>query len=79
MRVKSITYAGKSDVYNMEVMQTHSFSVEGGLIVHNCADEMRYFAMLNPIAPRKTTKPREMIHDPLDIQPQIIRPSFMQS
>ncbi len=45
----------------------------------HAVDEMRYFAMLNPIAPRKTTKPREMIHDPLDIQTQIIRPTFFQS
>ena len=31
------------DVYNMEVMGTHNFAVNGGVIVHNCMDEIRYF------------------------------------
>ena len=26
----------------MEVMGTHNFAVNGGLIVHNCMDECRY-------------------------------------
>lgn len=41
--VKSVEKIGKSDVYNMEVEDTHCFAVEGGLIVHNCMDAMRYF------------------------------------
>lgn len=32
-----------ADVYNMEVLGTHCFAVNGGLIVHNCMDAMRYF------------------------------------
>ena len=32
------------DVYNMEVMGTHNFAVNGGVIVHNCMDDTRYFA-----------------------------------
>lgn len=67
MRIKSIQYAGKSDVYNLEVDETHSFSVEGGIIVHNCADEARYFAMLNPIAPRRSTSKDPLPYDPLDL------------
>lgn len=35
-RVKSIKYIGTQDVYNMEVETHHNFSVNGGLIVHNC-------------------------------------------
>ena len=31
------------DVYNMEVMGTHNFAVNGGVIVHNCMDDVRYF------------------------------------
>lgn len=58
MRVKSITYAGKSDVYNMEVEGTHDFAIENGIIAHNCYDESRYFLMTNPIkSTRKPPKP----------------------
>lgn len=40
--IKSIRYVGKEDVYNMEVKTHHNFSVNGGLIVHNCLDALRY-------------------------------------
>lgn len=30
------------DVYNMEVKKYHNFSVNGGIIVHNCMDRNRY-------------------------------------
>ena len=42
MKVKSITPAGRADVYNMEVEDTHSFVIQGGVISHNCADAIRY-------------------------------------
>ena len=45
MKVKSIKYAGKSDVYNLEVDDTHDFAVGSGVIVHNCYDEWRYVCM----------------------------------
>ena len=35
--------AGYADVYNMEVDDNHNFAINGGLIVHNCMDSMRYF------------------------------------
>lgn len=41
-RVKKIEYLGKMDVYNMEVEKYHNYSVEGGLIIHNCLDGTRY-------------------------------------
>jgi hypothetical protein len=33
---------GRHNVYNMEVEGCHNFSVNGGLIVHNCIDAVRY-------------------------------------
>lgn len=41
-KVKSVKYIGKEDVYNMEVDKYHNFSINGGLIVHNCMDCLRY-------------------------------------
>lgn len=38
----------------MEVDGTHCFAVNGGLIVHNCMDEIRYFC--NTILRRKVGK-----------------------
>ena len=45
MKIKSIRYAGKADVFNMEVEDTHDFVIQGGVISHNCADEWRYMCM----------------------------------
>ena len=44
VKIKSIEADGIEDVYNMEVVGNHNFSVFGGLIVHNCMDDIRYFA-----------------------------------
>lgn len=41
--VKGIKRAGRADVYNLEVADTHCFSVNGGIVVHNCMDALRYF------------------------------------
>ena len=35
-KVKAVKYIGKQDVYNMEVEKYHNFSINGGLVVHNC-------------------------------------------
>ena len=43
-KVKTIRYIGEQDVYNMEVESHHNFSVNGGLIIHNC----RYALMSRP-------------------------------
>jgi hypothetical protein len=40
--VKSVSRLGVQDVYNLEVEETHCFAVNGGLIVHNCIDSLRY-------------------------------------
>lgn len=42
--IKKIRPCGKQPVYNMEVDEYHNFSVNGGIIVHNCMDAVRYFA-----------------------------------
>lgn len=51
MRVRTVKPAGKQDVYNMEVNEVHDFVIQGGVVVHNCADEWRYFCMSRPIKP----------------------------
>ena len=66
MKVKSVRYVGKADVYNMEVEDTHDFVVQGGVIVHNCIDDARYFCMMRPIAPRVIKEEKLPMHDPLD-------------
>lgn len=67
MRVKSVKPAGKADVYNMEVDGTHSFVIQGGVISHNCADEVRYMCMSRPIKPYIPVEPKAIISDPLDM------------
>lgn len=42
------------DVYNMEVMGTHNFAVNGGVIVHNCMDDIRY--LVNTVLRHKSSK-----------------------
>ena len=41
--VAKIEIEPNEDVYNMEVIGTHNFAVNGGVIVHNCMDDLRYF------------------------------------
>lgn len=59
VKIKKIEKCGKADVYNMEVENVHNFSVNGGLIVHNCMDATRYFCHTLGIAKQK--KPYESI------------------
>ena len=42
VEVEEITFDGYEDVYNMEVECHHNFSVNGGFIIHNCLDALRY-------------------------------------
>lgn len=41
-KIKAIRFYGIEDVYNMEVKDHHNYSVDGGLIIHNCIDATRY-------------------------------------
>lgn len=40
--IVSIRPIGRANVYNMEIDDFHNFVVNGGLIVHNCIDAVRY-------------------------------------
>jgi hypothetical protein len=60
MKIKSIYYSGKADVYNMEVDETHNFAIENGVITHNCYDEVRYMCMARPIKQRKNMMPKKI-------------------
>jgi hypothetical protein len=66
MKIKSIQYAGKMDVFNMEVDDTHDFVVQGGVISHNCADETRYFCMSRPVKPLRPVEQKPILSDPLN-------------
>ncbi len=66
MKVKRITYAGKQDVYNMEVKDTHNYVVNGGIVAHNCYDECRYFFMSRPIVVKDPVIVPRKVYDPLD-------------
>lgn len=66
MKVKSVSYAGKADVFNMEVDETHDFVIQGGVISHNCADETRYMCMSRPVKPIVQPQKKIIISDPLD-------------
>lgn len=66
MKVKNVRYVGKADVFNMEVEDTHDFVVQGGVVVHNCVDEIRYFCMMRPIKPREVKQETLPMHDPLN-------------
>lgn len=56
-KVVTVEEDGEEAVYNMEVDGTHCFAVNGGLIVHNCMDDIRYFA--NTILRHKVKRGRE--------------------
>ena len=43
VKIKAIKkLAHKENVYNLEVKDHHNFAVNGGFIVHNCLDALRY-------------------------------------
>ena len=42
VKVRNIKKIGIEDVYNLEVKDYHNFSVNGGVIVHNSIDSIRY-------------------------------------
>ena len=66
MKVKSVRRAGRADVYNMEVDETHDFVIQGGVISHNCADEWRYFCMSRPVRPILPEQNAPVWADPLE-------------
>jgi hypothetical protein len=67
MRIKAIRPAGRADVYNMEVEDTHDFVIQGGVIAHNCPDEVRYMCMSRPVKPIPRKEEYVPISDPLNM------------
>ena len=62
--VEKVLYeAGYADVYNMEVEGNHNFAINGGLIVHNCMDSMRYFVKTMRIAVKREQKYYSIIEE----------------
>lgn len=76
MRIKCIRSAGRADVYNMEVEDTHDFVIQGGVISHNCADEARYLCMANPMKPSVAKEVKPRVYDPLSSDEPIDRYAF---
>jgi len=68
VKIASITFAGKADVFNMEVEDTHNYVVNGGFVAHNCYDATRYFLMDHPITATKKHPRKQPVYDPLDMQ-----------
>lgn len=54
---------GKQPVYNMEVDEYHNFSVNGGIIVHNCMDATRYLIKTLRLVKRANTREYRSIFD----------------
>jgi hypothetical protein len=54
--VEKVEHVGVADVYCLVVDNGHAFSVNGGLVVSNCADATRYGLMSRP---RPDAAPRE--------------------
>lgn len=66
MIIQSITPAGKADVFNMEVEDTHDYVVNGGFVAHNCYDATRYFFMEHPLKAKKKEKKEPRVFSPYD-------------
>lgn len=63
MPIASIKPISKQPVYNMEVDECHNFSVNGGIIVHNCMDATRYLVRTLRLVRRANTKEYRSIWD----------------
>lgn len=61
--VSGIKPLGRQPVYNMEVDEYQNFSVNGGIIVHNCMDATRYFAKTMRLVQKNNKKQRKSIFD----------------
>lgn len=61
VRIAKIEEDIHADVYNMEVDDNHNFAINGGLVVHNCMDETRYFVKTMKISiPKRPYTPMYM-------------------
>lgn len=53
VRIAKIERIAAEPVYNMEVDDNHNFAINGGIIVHNCMDAMRYFVKTKNLVKEK--------------------------
>jgi len=70
VRCVSVEDWNEQAVYCLFEPKTNSFTIEGGLIVHNC-DTLRYLCMTKPIMPAEIKKPmtlQDSINKELEIQ-----------
>lgn len=56
-RVRQVRWNGYASVYNLYVADGHSFTVEGGLVTHNC-DALRYGLMAEGVGDQRVVKAR---------------------
>lgn len=64
----SIESAGNTDVYCLDVDDpSHSFAVCGGILVHNCYDEVCHICMARPLAPEKPKQKTSWTDERLDM------------
>lgn len=56
VKIAEIKECGEESVYNMEVDDNHNFAINGGLVVHNCADALRYLCKTKRIVKRMGRK-----------------------
>lgn len=61
--LEKIKPLGKQPVYNMEVDDYHNFSVNGGIIVHNCMDSIRYFVRTLRLVKKANEKPYQSVFE----------------
>lgn len=61
--IASIKPIGKQPVYNMEVDEYHNFSVNGGIIVHNCMDATRYFVKTMRLVQKNNKRKKQSIFE----------------
>lgn len=54
VKIVGIEEDTQEDVFNMEVDDNHNFAINGGLVVHNCMDDTRYFVKTMKVAIPKT-------------------------
>ncbi len=56
IKIVKLQHCGEEEVYDLTVPEVGNFTINGGLIVHNCADCDRYFLL--SLHETKSTKPK---------------------
>jgi len=59
IKIVKLQHFEEEEVYDLTVPFVHNFTIEGGIVVHNCADELRY--VLQTLRNQKNTKPLNIV------------------